>query len=53
MPAGWGFLLIMGSFEQDGETGGMATWIASIERADAIALMREMADKLERGDPEA
>ena len=43
MPEGWGFFLALASH---GPAGSM-TYCASIGRADAIKLLRELADKLE------
>ena len=45
VPPGWCFTLILASIGE----GGYTTWISSIEREDTIRLLREMADKMERG----
>ena len=43
-PAGWGFVTILASFGEN----GFSTYVANVERASAISLLREMADKIER-----
>jgi len=47
-PPGWGFFLLLASYGQD----GFMTYLASMGRADAIKLLRETADKLEKGSPQ-
>jgi hypothetical protein len=47
LPPGWCFALILASIGE----GGYTTWISSIKREGTIRLLREMADKLERGEP--
>lgn len=47
LPPGWCFTLILASIGE----GGYTTWISSIEREDTIRLLREVADKMERGEP--
>lgn len=44
-PPGWGFALILASYGQD----GFMTYLASMRREDAIKLLRETADKIEKG----
>lgn len=51
MPEGWGFILILSSFDEDPEDRVM-TYLASVERAGAIKMLRELADKIERAEPE-
>ena len=50
MPNGWGFVLCMASFDEGGPDGRM-TYLSSVQRADAVNLLRELADKLERQEP--
>lgn len=42
-PPGWGFALILASYGED----GFMTYLASMQRQDAIKLLRETADKIE------
>jgi hypothetical protein len=49
MPAGWGFALILNSLN-DG-ANGLMTYLSNMRREDMIKMLREMADKLERGEP--
>lgn len=49
MPKEWGYFLCISSFGAD----GFFTYMSDIQRADAIKLLRETADKLEKGAPPA
>lgn len=44
MPAGWGFVVLLASFGDD----GFSTYLSSMERATAIEFLREMATKIEK-----
>jgi hypothetical protein len=46
MPLGWGFVLAMFSIGEKGVT----TFISDLRREDVIKAIRELADKLERGE---
>ena len=46
MPEGWGFTLMLFTFGD----GGNTTWITTARREDAIKAIRELADRLERGE---
>lgn len=48
-PPGWGFVLLLNSWGE----GGFSTYISNAERTSTIKLLREMAEKIERNDPEA
>ena len=48
MPSGWGFALLLFSFNEPTET----TYISNCERESMVKALRELCDKLERGDPE-
>lgn len=45
MPKGWGFVLVMASHGED----GFATYLSNMEREGTVKLLREMADKVDRG----
>lgn len=49
MPEGWGFTLILFSYGED----GFSTYISTAQRADMVASLRELCDKLEQGAPQA
>jgi hypothetical protein len=49
LPPGWGFALIIADFQ---ETGGNMTYLSNCQRDGMVKLMRECAEKIERGDPE-
>lgn len=49
LPTGWGFTLILSSFGEQ----GFSTYLSNCKREDMIKALREMADKIERGAPEA
>lgn len=42
-PPGWGFVLVLASYGE----GGLSTYLSSVQRADAMKLLREMADRIE------
>lgn len=46
-PPGWGFVLVLASYGED----GFSTYMSSVERQDAVKLMREMADRIESQEP--
>lgn len=48
LPSGWGFVLIMGTYEP-----GYATYVSNLERDGAVKMIRELADKIESGKDEA
>jgi len=47
MPPGWGFMLVLGTYGE----GGCLTYVSSVEREGAIAMLKEMIAKIERGEP--
>lgn len=47
LPNGWGFTVLLTSYGDN----GLTTYISSCKRPDMIKALREMADKLERGEP--
>jgi len=49
MPPGWGFFLLLSSFDEP--PAGFWTYLASIEREGAIKFLREAADKIEKERP--
>ena len=51
MPDGWGFFLCISSYDLDDKPSGFSTYLSTIKRDGAIKLLREMADKLERKEP--
>lgn len=46
MPEGWGFMLVLSSFGED----GFFTYLSDLQRADAIKLLREAVSKIERNE---
>jgi len=47
MPAGWGFILMLASFERGG--GGGLTYLSTIERESAIRLLEEWIGRVSGG----
>lgn len=46
VPPGWGFALMFFEFGPSGQS----TWISNAKRADAVKMLRELADRLERDE---
>jgi len=49
MPPGWGFALVLSSFDE----GGFCTYVSNVERGSCVGMLRELVEKIERGEPEA
>ena len=47
MPKGWGFTLILSEFTERGATPGFSTYLSNCKRSDAIAMLRETANKMD------
>lgn len=47
MPKGWGFTLILSEFTEPGTNPGFATYMSNCKREDAIAMLRETAEKMD------
>lgn len=50
MPQGWGFVLILSDFNQEGS--GAMTYLSSIERESCIKMLKEFIAKAESNYPE-
>jgi hypothetical protein len=48
MPEGWGFTLVLSEFTEPGHPPGFSTYLSNCSREDAINVLRETADALER-----
>jgi aminopeptidase-like protein len=51
MPKGWGFVLVLREFNEEGE-GGAMTYLSSIERDGCIKMLKEFIQKVENDEPE-
>ena len=49
VPLGWGFCMMLSSFGPS----GFCAYISNQDREDTINLMREIANKIERGHPQS
>jgi hypothetical protein len=47
LPKGWAFALVIATLGD----GGLMTYVSNVQRNDMIHLLREVAGKLERGEP--
>lgn len=53
LPKGWGFVLTLASFgDGSAEQPRRMTYIANVQRGDAVRMLRELAGKIERGEAE-
>ena len=48
MPPGWGFVLMLVNFTEDGEKSGRMTYLSSCDGEAIPTMLREMAEKLEK-----
>lgn len=49
MPKGWGFVLVLASY---GEPSAFMTYLSSVQREDALRMLRELLTKVEEGEPQ-
>ena len=46
LPEGWGFVVVLANYGEATEEG-LKTFLSTVQRADAVKLLREMADAIE------